>query len=421
MGTTSVGIVGTVPAIRRDPWDVVKGVMTMIQRRVTLRAIVAAAAVLVGGNAARADVTWVLQPSSNFGFDGQFGSINSDSNGNPITLPNGSYSFSELYNAVPQTNSNSPGTSLNPGFTNSMVTSLTGTYTTTGNTFLSVLNFGSEPATPVTNPTVTFANNGTWLPNGPTAGPFPGSFGAATPGNAAFALTFVGGTDQPPLANNGDGGRVQVFGTSGAVSSNNNTTPVTNGSFNANILVFTGSINLAVNFNGNDSQEVISLGDTGSVSVPSTTNAPGTITRGVGANSYQYVMTSSLPANLNGTTPQNGTTLYFNVNLNSTITAVANLAKGDVNFDGVVNGLDISLVSSNWNTLNAQHLGPGDANGDGVVNGLDISLISSNWNATTPPLGGAGGSGSAVPEPGTWVLLGLGSLGLWVMRKRSRR
>jgi hypothetical protein len=46
---------------------------------------------------------------------------------------------------------------------------------------------------------------------------------------------------------------------------------------------------------------------------------------------------------------------------------------GDANFDGTVNGLDISLVASNW-----LQSGNGDANGDGVVNGLDIALISSH-------------------------------------------
>ncbi len=48
---------------------------------------------------------------------------------------------------------------------------------------------------------------------------------------------------------------------------------------------------------------------------------------------------------------------------------------GDANGDGVVNGLDIALVASNWLTPGPQ----GDVNFDGVVNGLDISLIASHW------------------------------------------
>ena len=61
---------------------------------------------------------------------------------------------------------------------------------------------------------------------------------------------------------------------------------------------------------------------------------------------------------------------------------------GDVNGDGVVNGLDIADVASHWLQTGIQV--PGDANGDGIVNGLDIAAISSNWLATTPPSPSAG-------------------------------
>ena len=67
---------------------------------------------------------------------------------------------------------------------------------------------------------------------------------------------------------------------------------------------------------------------------------------------------------------------------------MANLQLGDVNFDGIVNGLDIADVASHWLQTNPQHLGAGDGNGDGIVNGLDIALIASHWLQTTPPLGG---------------------------------
>jgi hypothetical protein len=130
--------------------------------------------------------------------------------------------------------------------------------------------------------------------------------------------------------------------------------------------------------------------------------------------------------------------LYYNLNLQYNIAATANIAPGDSNFDGVVNGQDLALVSSNWLQSNAAHLGTGDVNGDGIVNGQDLALISSNWLQTTPALpssviapiagggtpGDAGGPpapGQSVPEPSTWVLLGLGSLGLMWMRRRGAK
>lgn len=147
----------------------------MIQRWSVSNALAASVVVLLGASAARADVTWVIQPSqSTYTFLPQLGTVVVDANNNAIKDANGNYTFKELYNAVQQNSTNSPGTSFNPGFTNSQVTSESGTFTTVGNTFLSVLNFGPRPGTvPPPSPLVTFANNGTWVPNGPTGGPFP--------------------------------------------------------------------------------------------------------------------------------------------------------------------------------------------------------------------------------------------------------
>ena len=56
------------------------------------------------------------------------------------------------------------------------------------------------------------------------------------------------------------------------------------------------------------------------------------------------------------------------------------LTPGDVNGDGIVNGLDIAMVASHW----GDGYGPGDANSDGIVNGLDIAAIASHWLQTGP-------------------------------------
>jgi T5SS/PEP-CTERM-associated repeat protein len=87
---------------------------------------------------------------------------------------------------------------------------------------------------------------------------------------------------------------------------------------------------------------------------------------------------------------------------------------GDINLDGVVNGLDIAAVSSHWFQTGSAAIN-GDANGDGVVNGLDIALISSHWLQTGAA---GGGSGTAVPEPSTLILATLGGLALFAYRRR---
>ena len=94
--------------------------------------------------------------------------------------------------------------------------------------------------------------------------------------------------------------------------------------------------------------------------------------------------------------------------------APRNFVEGDVNFDGVVNGLDIAAVSSHWlqSTIN------GDANADGIVNGLDIADISSHWLQS---LGGAGTGTAAVPEPSSSVLAAVAGLGLVACGRRRLR
>ena len=86
---------------------------------------------------------------------------------------------------------------------------------------------------------------------------------------------------------------------------------------------------------------------------------------------------------------------------------------GDANNDKIVNGQDIAQVATNW-----LHIGsnvPGDVNGDGIINGQDIAVIASHWLNTYG--GGNGGPSSAVPEPGTWLLLLVGGT-LVALRRR---
>lgn len=80
---------------------------------------------------------------------------------------------------------------------------------------------------------------------------------------------------------------------------------------------------------------------------------------------------------------------------------------GDVNKDGIVNGLDANLVSSHF--LMAGSYDQGDLNIDSVVNGLDANIISANFLATAPA--------TAIPEP-TSGLLFLCGVALLVWRRR---
>ncbi len=48
---------------------------------------------------------------------------------------------------------------------------------------------------------------------------------------------------------------------------------------------------------------------------------------------------------------------------------------GDLDGDGIVDGADLGLLLSAWNTT-----GPGDLNGDGIVDGADLGLLLSAWD-----------------------------------------
>lgn len=51
---------------------------------------------------------------------------------------------------------------------------------------------------------------------------------------------------------------------------------------------------------------------------------------------------------------------------------------GDLNFDGLVNGADVTVVLGNWGPC-GEACCPGDANGDGMVDGADITVVLGNW------------------------------------------
>ena len=49
-------------------------------------------------------------------------------------------------------------------------------------------------------------------------------------------------------------------------------------------------------------------------------------------------------------------------------------ARADINCDGLVDGVDLSFVLSNWGSA-----GQGDINQDGITDGMDLTTLLSGW------------------------------------------
>ncbi|MDA0661181.1 MAG: hypothetical protein O3C60_20460 [Planctomycetota bacterium] len=56
------------------------------------------------------------------------------------------------------------------------------------------------------------------------------------------------------------------------------------------------------------------------------------------------------------------------------------VVRGDSNMDQIVDGLDLSIVFSNW-ALDDRLFHEGDANNDHLVDGLDVAQVFSNWTS----------------------------------------
>jgi hypothetical protein len=88
--------------------------------------------------------------------------------------------------------------------------------------------------------------------------------------------------------------------------------------------------------------------------------------------------------------------------------------EGDLDGDGFVGITDLNIVLGNWNqNVTPGNLIEGDPNGDGFVGIEDLNEVLGNWNAGTPP-----NDGSAVPEPASLSLLGIGTASMLRRMKR---
>jgi hypothetical protein len=101
---------------------------------------------------------------------------------------------------------------------------------------------------------------------------------------------------------------------------------------------------------------------------------------------------------------------------NGTITLSGLATAGDASRDGYVDGNDLNIILTHWNTGTTYDTG--DITLDGTVDGNDLNVILTHWNEGIAGQG-AGAVGGAVPEPMTLTLLGLGAVGLLKSRRRN--
>ncbi len=104
---------------------------------------------------------------------------------------------------------------------------------------------------------------------------------------------------------------------------------------------------------------------------------------------------------------------------------------GDANLDGQVTSADYTLIDAGFLSHGASTgWQNGDFNYDGVINGSDYTLIDNAFNTQGAQLSteiasataqvAGGGTSSAVPEPASLGLIGMGALGLLGRRNRRR-
>ena len=134
-------------------------------------------------------------------------------------------------------------------------------------------------------------------------------------------------------------------------------------------------------------------------------------------------ISGTLGVNVSGTIGTNGRPAALGISGDGQDLLLNAAINGDLNFDGMVDGVDLSLLGANWQGTG--NWGQGDINADGAINGVDLSMLGANWQAgVSQPLNvgfaeAAGEMGLSVPEPASLAALGVGTLAFGLRRRRA--
>ena len=103
-----------------------------------------------------------------------------------------------------------------------------------------------------------------------------------------------------------------------------------------------------------------------------------------------------------------------------TLTLDHNLLIGGLDLDGDVDFFDYIATSNNFGETEGMGFQDGDMDGDGDVDFFDYITVSNHFGDSLPASAGVVGV-AEVPEPSTFGLLGVGTVGLLAYGWRRRR
>jgi autotransporter-associated beta strand protein len=309
---------------------------------------------------------------------------------------------------------------------NSLALNNAGSYTLAGTNTLSLAGTSPTPTVSVTgthsiSAPVTLVNDTTVTTNSGVS-----SIGISGNINGAGKLTTAGTGSVTLSGSNSYGGGTDV--SAGTLNVESTTALPANSALSVE-----GTLVVNRNGNGEITLNLASLSNTGLIDLQN--NAM--VINGANGGTYNAVNTMlkagfTSSQNWSGSTgittsTLGGSNLYtLGEALNGSTLTVGYAYYGDADMNGVVDGNDYTMIDTGFGGGGTgwQY---GDFNYDGVIDGSDYSLIDNAFNTQTgsaPAIQVAANTaeiagGSAVPEPASLGLLGIGALGLMSRRRRK--